>query len=384
MLIFLFYFQKEDIIPYIEDISIVKVSSNEFEISNLKKKIAKTLKDHDNEADFGGRLCRDLRCKCIASKSDFEYLFSHSDADKNKVVEGDFRKQLENDVSNICITLLNFLMLDEEINMEKNLGLLFEQSMNFLDSQRGPDEIMVDIFYPIYVRFFEPLYSKLKKDQNYSDPFTYDQRVIRPDGTNFFFDDINQNACKIIAKCNETLNGLLSTWKKVRNVMSFDWNMGIGSMISNFNYLMMMCSDIHPLQTNEQMWAPNQEFGGVPCRTNADARALYELIQTITEEIFDLPFGGIYLNDLVGYLGYSSTFDISSLQKDKYMYNTRNLHPIIGMDTYMNEEKLRIEGWRQCNYLGTFQNWVKRTSNLGKTKSIGKCVKNIVVYLLYV
>ena len=88
-------------------------------------------------------------------------------------------------------------------------------------------------------------------------------------------------------------------------------------------------------------------------------------MQPLTEDVSSLPFKGIYLNDLVGYLGYSSTFDLQSLDKDKYVYNARSLHPITGMDAYITEAE---EGWKQCNYFATYQNWVKHTSNLDKSQ----------------
>ena len=355
--------------------SIRKVASKDFEISKLKKKISKELRAHESEAEIVSRRCRSLYCRCITTSSDFDYYNNPSNPLRpgaGAIGSDDSQKQLENDVSNICLKLLSFLLLDGDVNRAKNLEQLFQQSMNFLDRQRGPNEIMVEVFYPIYTTSFQQTYQKLEKGSNYSDPFTYDQRMTGSDGTNLFIYDENENTCENVADCKDTLRDLASTWMNVINIMSFDWKMGIGSMISNLNYLMMVCSDTYSLQTNEEMWAPNKEFG-VPCITNEDTKALFELIQTITEEIFNLHFNGVYLNDLVGYLGYSSTFDISSLQKDKYMYNTRNLHPILGMDTAMDEEKLRIEGWRPCNYLGTFQNWIKRTSNPEKIEGMGKC-----------
>ena len=65
----------------------------------------------------------------------------------------------------------------------------------------------------------------------------------------------------------------------------------------------------------------------------------------------------------------SLTFDLSSLQNDMYMYNARNLHPIQGMDTIISEAE---EGWDQCNYLSTYQNWVKHTTNLKESNTTGK------------
>lgn len=369
-IIVIFYFEESQISSQ-KTISVRKVSPNAFDISQLKKKMGKLLKYHETEADSGSRRCRSLGCRCITAESDFEH---YSNLKSNGIGLDINQKRLENDVSNICLKLLRFLILDGDANRDRNLELLFQQSLNFLDKQRGPDDIMVDVFYPIYTTIFQPVHRNLEKGSNFSDPFIYDQRIFGSDGTIIFNFDANEDTCENVDPCRDTLGYLSSTWRKVINIMSFDWNMGIGSMVANFHYLMMTCNkDQYWLQTNEQMWAPNAKSFQAPCQLNKDTQGFNELIKTITEAILNLPFGGVYLNDLVGYLGYSSTFDLSSLQGDKYMYNTRNLHPIQGMDTFVDMQTLIDEGWKQCNYLATYQNWAKLTSDLDKIKDMGKC-----------
>ena len=353
------------------NISIKKEASNEFDISKLKMKIANMIQNSENEANDNAGLCKNLACRCIATQSELDFY----NQNKGSSITSDItKKQLDNDASNACLKLLNFLILDEASNVDKNLDLLFTKSLDFLDKQRGPNEIMVEVFYPIYTMFFQPIYQNLVKESNYSDPFIYDQRVPGDDGNSNFFIDDNENQCYNKPQCKDLLARIASTWKKVINIMNFDWKMGIGSMVANFYYLIMTCNnDQYWLQTNEQMWAPNTKLFQAPCHLNKDTQGFNELIKTITETLLNLPFGGVYLNDLVGYLGYSSTFDLSSLQGDKYMYNTRNLHPIHGMDTFVDMQTLIDEGWKQCNYLATYQNWVKLTSNLDKIHNMSKC-----------
>ena len=354
--------------PFNKNISIVNVASNEFDVLKLKKEIKDVLKKDENKTAKGSRLCRTLGCRCIATQSDFDYLQDASNPYKG--IPKDFMsKYLENDVSNICLQLLNVLILDGDNKTDKNLDNLFEQSMNFLDKQRGPDEVMVEVFYPGYLTSFQPMYQELKKNSNHIDPFTYDQRIM--DGS-FFFDE-NDYICERTHLCNDVLNGLVSTWEKVIDIFSFDWQMEIGSLVANFNYLMMICSNKESLQIAEEMWAPNNKFFKARCGLNADAEGFNKLIQTITEQTFDSPFEGIYLNDLIGYLGYSSTFDLSALQNDRYMYTARDLHPIQGMDTMKNWVE---EGWKtQCNYLATYHNWVTHKTKLDENKTIGKAIK---------
>ena len=374
-MIHIFSFE-EDTPSLNKDTSIVKVSSRDFDISKLKKKIGKHLENRQDEVYVGTRYCQNLRCKCIATTADIEYSLDpsnphnqHNINSGDEKLQQDEQEQLRNDASNICLKLLSFLMLDGDENRNNNLDLLFQQSMSFLDKQRGPDEIMVEVFFPIYITVFQPVYLKLKNESNYSDSFTYDQRLA---GGNMYYDE-NEYTCDNDAKCKVALTDLVTTWKNVLNVMNFDWKMGIGSMVSNFNYLMMMCNeDRYWLQTNEKMWAPNTARFLAPCNLNQEGKSFNNFIKSITDAIFNMPFHGIYLNDLVGYLGYSSTFDLLSLKGDKYMYNARNLHPIQGMDVFRNKDVLIEEGWEQCNYLGTYRNWVKQATNLKNSKVMGK------------
>ena len=126
------------------------------------------------------------------------------------------------------------------------------------------------------------------------------------------------------------------------NVMEFDWSMDIGSMIANFNYLLDVCSGRHKLQKNEKMWAPSSTTYRGQCHLDVGTKSLYKDLESIIEDIFDAPGKGVYLNDLIGFLGYSTTFDISSLSTEKYLATTRNMHPVYGMDVWKNNaEKLR-------------------------------------------
>ena len=145
--------------------------------------------------------------------------------------------------------------------------------------------------------------------------------------------------------------------------MNFDWSMDIGSMLANFNYLLDLCSEKTSIQKDEKMWAANNPTFRGQCQLNINTKELYEDLETMTEGIFDAPAKGLYLNDLIAYLGYSTTFDISSLRADKYLSTTRKLHPIYGMDGWQDVYEWKFEDSRkQCNYLGTYKKWVQLTS----------------------
>ena len=138
--------------------------------------MARKLQDHNVNRLGNSRLkCRSLKCKCISLQADFEYAHEQSSGK----VQGfsATEKQSENDVSNACLTIIKFLMLDGKNKIGKNLVSLFEESQKLLNKQRGPDEIMIQVIYPIYVELFQKRYRELKRNENYTDTFRYDQRI---------------------------------------------------------------------------------------------------------------------------------------------------------------------------------------------------------------
>ena len=329
----------------------------------MKMKIAKELEHQYTYSVGSSSICKDLKCKCIIRSDDL-----HSNTGQSENVEKKLTtfedKLRENEVSNICLVILRFLMLDGKKNRESNLKLLFEEAVNFIDKRRGPDEIMLEVLYPLYERLFGQKYLNLKNQTKYNDPFKYDQ-IIDHYGKYFIFDENDLCYQDTIGElCNDTLDALSSIWQNLINVMYFDWEMDVGNLISNFNYLLDICVNKKSVpmyfQTDEQYWAVNEERKMGGCRFGKDILGLYRDLEPITETIFNVLFQGVYLNDLIGYLGYSTTFDVTSLKADKYMKTTRDLLPLYGMDQWQdNKEKT----WEQCNYEGTYRKWVEYASN---------------------
>ena len=155
------------------DTKIIKFNTSEFELTPLKLKIAKILKNYNAKVMVDTKLCRSLKCKCIATQDDISY----SQSNTIDAIQNEKDKQLDNDVSNACLTLIRFFILDGRRNISSNLDLLYKESEKFLDKQRGPDEVMVEVIYPAYVKLFDQKYRKLKLDSNYTDTFIYDQRI---------------------------------------------------------------------------------------------------------------------------------------------------------------------------------------------------------------
>ena len=166
--------------------------------------------------------------------------------------------------------------------------------------------------------------------------------------------------------------------------MSFDWSMDIGKLLANFNYLLDLCNTgKYELQMDEEMWAPNSVSFKGQCQLDDDTKEFYKDIETITEGVFDAPAKGLYLNDFIAYLGYSTTFDISSLKKEKYLSTTRNLHPIYGMDTWKDVYEWQDQdGREQCNYLGTYRKWVHNTLRRSKENGTQGVISSIMFNMI--
>ena len=119
-----------------------------------------------------------MKCKCISSQSDVENALYQSSAGLSPLkIVSVTERQKENDVSNVCLTVIKFLMLDGKNRIGRNLASLFKESQKLLNKQRGPDEVMIHVIYPISVQLFEKRYRELKRNKNFTDNFRYDQRI---------------------------------------------------------------------------------------------------------------------------------------------------------------------------------------------------------------
>ena len=146
---------------------------NTMELNPLKLTIAKILKNHAAKVMVNTRLCRSLKCKCIATQDDITYYQSNT----KDALQKEKDKQMDNDVSNACLTLVRFLISNGKGDVSRNLDLLYKESEKLLNKKRGPDEAMMEVIYPAYNRLFGEKYRKFKIDSNYTDTFIYDQRI---------------------------------------------------------------------------------------------------------------------------------------------------------------------------------------------------------------
>ena len=137
---------------------ITKVNTSKFELSTLKSKIAIVLKNYDVKVSVDSKLCRSLKCKCIATQDDITYYQSNT----KDALQKEKDKQMDNDVSNACLTLVRFLISNGKGDVSRNLDLLYKESEKLLNKKRGPDEAMMEVIYPAYNRLFGKKYRKFK------------------------------------------------------------------------------------------------------------------------------------------------------------------------------------------------------------------------------
>ena len=333
--------------------SMTTVKTHEFSVHLLKKKIASIVANrHKGNRTILQEKINDLTCQCI-------FAFSCWTMESNTRTEK--KVLVEDQVSNVCLRMLNFLILDGEDRIDNNLKTLYEQSMNYIEKRRSStDEVMLDVISPVYVKFFANRYQKLKNESNYTDPFIYNQRFNAWALGGMFFDD-NEIVCGEDTFCYETLLKLASTWNNISGVMEFPWEMGMGSLIANFNYLLDICVNTKNgpsalLQEDEHQWSGFKNNTGGQCQFDNNLEVFYDDMATLSAIISNTIFQGMYLNDLFGFLGYSPTFDISSLTEDGYVSAGQNLHPIYGMDRWLGNSKYN---WEPCVYRSTYQRWTK-------------------------
>ena len=307
----------------------------------------------------------DLACKCI-------YAFSCWTMESNTRTEK--KVLIEDQVSNVCLRLLNVLILDGKERVDLNLNTLYQESMRHIEKRRsGADEVMVDVISPIYAKFFANRYHKLRNESNYSDPFIYNQRFNAWALGGMFFDD-NEIVCGEDTFCYETLVKFATVWNDISAVMEFPWEMGFGTVVANFNYLLDTCFFTGSIkvrsmfQEGEDLWSGFENNTGGKCHFNKDTDAFYKDMAALSSIVSETAFQGIYLNDLFGFLGHSPTFDISSIKQDGYDSASRNLHPIYGMDRWVGTSEY---DWEPCVYRSTYERWTKNIKASVQNHNLG-------------
>ena len=210
-----------------EDVPLITISKiNSFAISEMKSQMTKILKNSDKHDVGDSKFCRNLRCKCIVADAELKSNLGNRDLEE----EIETRKQMEGDVSNVCITILRFLMLDTQ-SMDKNLDLLYREAIKYLDKRRSSDEIMVEVLYPLYQQLLDSRYRDLKSKKDFNDQFTYDQRFLDKDSYMYWTHDTNSDVCDVDPICTNALDALVHTWQKLINVLNFNWEMKFGEAI---------------------------------------------------------------------------------------------------------------------------------------------------------
>ena len=335
-----------------KETSIMEIPTNELGFHILKEKIATILVTRHKEKKMLDEKTTDaLKCKCI---------YAYTCWTMEVKVKSEETTLLEDRVSNVCLMMLNFLIVDGEENVQMNLNRLFDQAIKYTDRNRNSDEIFLEIITPIYALFFESRYMQLKNELNYTDPFLYGQRRFDAYVKGMYFFDDNEMACGEGTSCYNSLGRFVTTLNDISVGMAFPWEIGFGSLIANFNYLLDICklskySDIGTtFQEHDEEWSGFYENTKGMCEFDKKLVAFYEDMAVLTPIVSQSAFQGIYLNDLIGFLGYSPKFDITTLKDDEYESVSRNLHPIYGMDRWFDRKGY---DWKPCLYRSTYQRW---------------------------
>ena len=378
----------------------VSLNAKQLHINTIKNKMTYIIEAKNISIFTSADLCENLACKCIFPDDSFRNL---RDEDYKEMaiwlgfyqgllakVAGMTAEEREraNDVSNKCLIVLRFLMVLEIEEIDIYLNTFLKEARSLTDKHYDPDEIMLELIYPIYKTLAENKYEKLKANpfiEIESDPFHYDQVIAMADTierlhvTNErdseidFYND-NLAKCNNISNCNVALHKLDLTWQKIVNIMSFPWNSEVGSLIANFDYLLEECSTAEEIALSNRFrgWGANrfrvdsQSHYYSVCDFNLDGESYRNVIRNVATQIFKAPIPRMDLINVVGFLGYSRSFNVMDLSMD-YMLGSKPLLPLYGFD--------RDDGDDQnpsCNVFTMYYKWITNIKHTtGQFSSMG-------------
>ena len=306
-----------------------------FSLDTIKQKVHEQLsqtKQGLTPMDTVPPFCKNLRCKCIFAIDDY-YENDDELRNFNYTVLSDADKQSPVDVSNVCLTILDFLILDGNSNLNKNLEDLYADAMTNWDRQHKADDIMTKIFYSSYQRRFAAKYQLLKAEQNDTGKFIYDLPNIASWYEWYDLSGINEVICDFIINCTESLLSLTNMWQRAINVLDFPWdNFPLGTYLANYNYLLDQCAYATTnFQTDATVWRSNPHRTD-ECTFSKELLNLHNDLGHLLTQIIPGLNISLSLVDFVGLLGYSEQFDITAIKQDDYVEANKVLLPLYGWD----------------------------------------------------
>ena len=215
----------------------VSVMKPHLQAPMLKQGIALVLERFNASVPGTINRCRTLSCRCIATRDDIIW---YSSLHKN--IKTDPKDTIkENDVSNACLVILRFLILDGKETIKDNLAAMRRESFRYLHKRLSIDDVMLGVMYPLYQVMFESKYKKIKQQFQFDDKFKYNQIIDLSEQFGSLPWDDNE-ICYQDQHCHMSLNMLADTWQSVINVMDFPWDIGLGSLVANFHFLLDDCA----------------------------------------------------------------------------------------------------------------------------------------------
>ena len=120
-------------------------NTNDFGVRALKMNIARVLASQYIDPDISSNLFKALKCKCVT------FIDCNTMESMSRSYKVDETKLTDNDVSNVCLIMIRFLMLDGPMNRDSNLKILAEEATKYVEKRRGPNQILLEIIYPLLV-----------------------------------------------------------------------------------------------------------------------------------------------------------------------------------------------------------------------------------------
>ena len=213
-----------------------------------------------------------------------------------------------------CPEIVNFLILNHLNNVSNTVDELYKVTVDYWNhkyilSQEFADKIdfsyiTKEILYPVYEKQFSEKQRKMKKALT----------VNELTEVNYLLTD-NMKSCKATKYCMVALESLIMIWKKLASMVMIPHVADLGSLIANFNFLL-------ELEDNFEM---NR------------VKDMHQQISNVVSQLYPglLPRKDIFLVDVMGLLGYVTTFHVDNLGYGPKIYNyiTEDLLPLHSIRT---------------------------------------------------
>jgi hypothetical protein len=280
-----------------------------------------------------------------------------------------FSKRKFSDYSDSCGKILEFLILSN--NVEGNMETLYKETLKRWDDSYpdrkcfGRHNVMKKDLFLIYKKLFFEKHQLLKRNLT-SEELDRINNVTMSKG----------ETCKITNKCTMAMNKIMETWKKLDNRIRFNKVCHLGSVISNFHFML-----------ENQLSNRNT------------AKIIQSSISSMMMELYpNLMVESFSFTDMLGFLGYETHTDFVSFtdQVDPDEYETKlsteyqatmsTLHPL---DSFRRKDGQFMgiiqtaDKKEKCNLFLLYSEWInyfihRQSASCGKTEGkVQECQERV-------